>query len=138
MHTLRIHLLEIKYEFLKALRMPAYALPTLGFPLVFYVFFGLVFGRGTGAGVHMATYLLATYGCFGVIGASLFGFGVTVAFAPTSSRMRKARSYSAAKIAMGMHRRIASACSRFDDSRRTIRWSTRASSTTTGPTSRST
>ena len=79
MHPLRIHLLEIKYEFLKALRMPAYALPTLCFPLVFYIFFGLVFGSRSGAGVQMATYLLATYGCFGVIGASLFGFGVTVA-----------------------------------------------------------
>jgi len=79
MHTLRIHLLEIKYEFLKALRMPAYALPTLGFPLVFYIFFGLVFGSRSGAPAQMATYLLATYGCFGVIGASLFGFGVTVA-----------------------------------------------------------
>lgn len=76
---MKTYLLEIKYEFLKALRLPAYALPTILFPVAFYVFFGVVFGaRQTGA-VPMATYLLATYGAFGVIGAALFGFGVSVA-----------------------------------------------------------
>ena len=76
----RIFALEAKYELLKLLRMPAYAIPTVLFPLLFYVFFGLVFGSGRMAGpVNMPTYLLATYGTFGVIGASLFGFGVGVA-----------------------------------------------------------
>ncbi len=76
----RIFTLEAKYELLKVLRMPAYAIPTLSFPLLFYVFFGLAFGAGRPAGpVSMPTYLLATYGAFGVIGASLFGFGVGVA-----------------------------------------------------------
>ena len=76
----RIYLLEAKYEFLKLLRMPAYAIPTIAFPLLFYVFFGIAFGSGHTAGpVNMSTYLLATYGAFGVIGASLFGFGVGVA-----------------------------------------------------------
>jgi ABC-2 type transport system permease protein len=36
-------------------------------------------GRGAIGGVSMPTYLIATYGAFGVIGASLFGFGVGVA-----------------------------------------------------------
>ena len=76
----RIFTLEAKYELLKLLRMPAYAIPTVMFPLLFYVFFGLVFGGGRMAGpINMSTYLLATYGAFGVIGASLFGFGVGVA-----------------------------------------------------------
>jgi ABC-2 type transport system permease protein len=76
----RIFTLEAKYEFLKVVRMPAYAIPTIAFPLLFYVFFGLTFGSGRAAGpVSMPTYLLATYGAFGVIGASLFGFGVGVA-----------------------------------------------------------
>lgn len=76
---MRLYLLEIKYEFLKALRLPAYSLPTLLFPVFFYLFFGVMFGaRQTGA-VSMATYLVATYGTFGVIGAALFGFGVSVA-----------------------------------------------------------
>ena len=76
---LRCYVLEAKYEFLKVARMPAYAIPSITFPLLFYVLFGLAFGAGGAGGVTMATYLIATYGAFGVIGASLFGFGVGVA-----------------------------------------------------------
>jgi ABC-2 type transport system permease protein len=77
----RCYALEARYEFLKLWRMPAYALPTIAFPVMFYVLFALTFGggsRGTG-GTGMSTYLIATYGAFGVIGAALFGFGVGVA-----------------------------------------------------------
>jgi ABC-2 type transport system permease protein len=109
MNTLRIHLLEIKYEFLKLLRLPAYSLPTLLFPIIFYVFFGLVFGARQGAGMSMATYLLATYGAFGVIGASLFGFGVVVATERGQGWLQVKRTtpmpfsaYFIAKIAMAM------------------------------------
>lgn len=72
-----VFLLEARYETLKNIRLPMYAIPTIAFPLVFYALFGLAFrDKGT---FDMATYLLATYGAFGVIGASLFGFGVGVA-----------------------------------------------------------
>jgi ABC-2 type transport system permease protein len=80
MHTLRIYLLESKYEVVKTLRNPAYVLPTICFPVLFYVFFGVLFGRNHPiGGVTLAHYLIATYGTFGVIGASLFGLGVSVA-----------------------------------------------------------
>lgn len=75
----RIYALEARYELLKTLRMPAYAVPALAFPLVFYLFFGIALGSKTAGGIGMATYLLASYGTFGVIGACLFGFGVGVA-----------------------------------------------------------
>jgi ABC-2 type transport system permease protein len=75
----RLYAREARYELLKVLRMPAYALPTLAFPLVFYLFFGIVFGKQGVGPTSMGTYLVATYGAFGVIGASLFGFGVGVA-----------------------------------------------------------
>jgi ABC-2 type transport system permease protein len=75
----RCYVLEAKYEFLKVFRMPAYAIPSITFPVMFYVLFGLAFGSGRAGGVTLATYLIATYGAFGVIGASLFGFGVGVA-----------------------------------------------------------
>jgi ABC-2 type transport system permease protein len=75
----RAYVLEAKYEVLKLLRMPGYAIPSIAFPAMFYLLFGVMFGRGTVGGVSMATYLIATYGAFGVIGASLFGFGVGVA-----------------------------------------------------------
>jgi len=74
----QIYALETKFEFLKQLRRPAYAIATLGFPLMFYAFFGLMSGLHNN-GMSLATYLLATYGTFGVVGASLFGFGVSVA-----------------------------------------------------------
>jgi ABC-2 type transport system permease protein len=75
----RAYVLEAKYELLKLARMPAYALPTLAAPLMFYLFFGIAFGSQGGGGLARATYMLATYGAFGVIGASLFAFGVGVA-----------------------------------------------------------
>ena len=75
----RAYALEAKYELLKLIRMPGYALPSIAFPAMFYLLFGVLFGRGIVGGVTMSTYLIATYGAFGVIGASLFGFGVGVA-----------------------------------------------------------
>ncbi len=77
---LRIFRLETRAEFLKLVRMPAFALPAFAFPLMFYALFGLAFGRGQQIGpVTMTGYLLATYGAFGVIGANLFSFGVGIA-----------------------------------------------------------
>ncbi|HEX2224434.1 MAG TPA: ABC transporter permease [Thermoanaerobaculia bacterium] len=73
----RILALEARCELLKLVRLPAYALPTLGFPLVFYLLFGVAMNKRPG--FDIAAYLLATYGVFGVVGASLFGFGVGVA-----------------------------------------------------------
>jgi ABC-2 type transport system permease protein len=76
----RIYWLELRSEFLKMLRLPAYAIPTITFPWIFYVLFGLALVKSSKAGgVSMAAYLISTYGTFGVIGASLFGFGVAVA-----------------------------------------------------------
>ncbi len=78
--TLRILGLQTRAELLKTARLPAYALPTLAFPWLFYLFFGIVFGDRPSVGsVTAPAYLLATYGVFGVIGASLFGFGVGLA-----------------------------------------------------------
>ena len=79
MSSARVYALEARYELLKVARMPGFAIPSIAFPVMFYSLFGLVFGgRGMG-GISMATYLVATYGAFGVIGAALFGFGVGVA-----------------------------------------------------------
>lgn len=75
---LRCYWLEAKYEFLRLLRTPSFALPTLLFPALFYVLFGVVLA-GSRSGGDMGRYLLATYGVFGVMGAALFGLGVTIA-----------------------------------------------------------
>lgn len=75
--TLGVYLREAGFEFVELVRMPGFALPTLLFPTMFYVFFGLIFG--TNSGNQAATYMLATYGTFGIMAPALFGFGVHVA-----------------------------------------------------------
>jgi ABC-2 type transport system permease protein len=51
----------------------------LGFPLMFYTVFGLLFGRGDAGGASFALFYIATYGAFGIVTAALYGFGVGVA-----------------------------------------------------------
>ena len=78
--TLALYVKEARYEFLKYLRLPVYSLSTVLFPVMFYILFGLVMNRHASFnGVSIATYLLGTYGTFGVMGASLFANGAGVA-----------------------------------------------------------
>src|ERR1700756_1910383 len=73
-HAATIYLKEAKYEFLKNLRLRVYTASVLSFPLMFYVLFGLVLNAKEAIGqTGFPTYLIATYGTFGVMGASLFG-----------------------------------------------------------------
>lgn len=73
-HTAVIYLKEIKYEFFKSLRLPIYTISVISFPLMFYVLFGLVLNaKEVIGGMGVPTYMIATYGTFGVMGASLFG-----------------------------------------------------------------
>lgn len=76
--TTAIYLKEAKYEFLMRLRVKAFSVSVIGFPLLFYVLFGILMNQTWGP-IRMSTYLLATYGVFGVAGVSLFGFGVGLA-----------------------------------------------------------
>lgn len=72
-HTARIYLKETKYEFLKNLRLRVYTASVLSFPVMFYIFFGLLMKNQTIGDTRVPTYLIATYGTFGIMGASLFG-----------------------------------------------------------------
>jgi ABC-2 type transport system permease protein len=73
-HTLTIYLKEAKYEFLKNLRLRMYTASVLSFPIMFYVLFGLILNSKEAIGAtRVPMYLIATYGTFGVMGASLFG-----------------------------------------------------------------
>lgn len=74
----RIYGLEFRNELLTTLRMPAYALMSLLFPLLFYLLFAYLFGSRQAGGTAASAYMLATMGSFGVIGAGLFSFGMTV------------------------------------------------------------
>jgi ABC-2 type transport system permease protein len=78
-HTLRIFRKEAKYEFLKLLRAKSFSFSTIGFPVMFYVLFGIANRNGTAGNIHIAKYMLGGYACFGLIGAALFGIGVGLA-----------------------------------------------------------
>ena len=78
--TVALYAKRAKYELLKNIRIPVYAISTVAFPVMFYVLFGIVLGSGNPANRNeTATYILATMGCFGVIAVALFGFGVSLA-----------------------------------------------------------
>jgi ABC-2 type transport system permease protein len=108
--TLTIYLRETKYEFLKYLRLPIYSISTILFPLMFYVLFGLLMNpHGTVGSLGVSTYLIATYGTFGIMGASLFANGVGVAAERGLGWMQVKRAspmlpfaYFAAKFAVSM------------------------------------
>ena len=70
---------EVKYEFLKSVRIPMFLVATLVLPLMFYVLFGLVMGRQMIGNLRSTVYLMAAYGTFGVMGASLFGTAASLA-----------------------------------------------------------
>lgn len=100
---LQSYWLEAKHQFLQLLRTPAFSLPALLFPLVFYLMFGVLFGGGAQRQV------LANYIVFGIMGAALFGFGVTVAMDRTLGILALKRAqptppgaYLLAKMAMAM------------------------------------
>ena len=102
----RSYLQEAKCEALRMLREPAFCLPVIGFPVLFYLLFGVLLDKGEG---KAAQYLLATYGAFGVIGAGLFGFGVTIAVDREKGLLRLKRALPVppgamllAKMAMAM------------------------------------
>lgn len=103
----RIYVTEALHEFLKLIRIPIFAVSTIALPVMFYVLFGLAFGGGEAGEVGVTTYMMATYGTFGVIGAALFGFGVSVALERGQGWMRLKRvspmppqAYFVAKVVM--------------------------------------
>jgi hypothetical protein len=112
-HTLRrmvrVYRVEAWQEFLKLVRLPIFAATTVALPLMFYVIFGITFAGEQARGVGVTTYMLVTYGAFGVIGAALFGFGVSVAVERGQGWMRLKRvapmpplAYFVAKVAMSL------------------------------------
>ena len=105
---LRIYYLEARCEFLRVLRTPGFSIPTLAFPLMFFLFFGVLFAGGPG-GMQQAIYTLAGLGSFGVIGPGLFGFGVGFALDRGLGWLQVKRAspmppsaYLLAKVAMSM------------------------------------
>ncbi|GGG91631.1 ABC transporter permease [Silvibacterium dinghuense] len=83
---------EVRYEFLRMLRLRSYSLSVIGFPVMFYLLFGTLNSHN-----QYARYLLASYSCFGLVGAALFGLGAGIA-------MERAQGWLDLKMASPMPR----------------------------------
>ena len=70
---------QARSEFLRLIRIPAFSVPSIVFPVMFYSLFGLPFAREKIDGVSIASYALASFGAYAVISVALFSFGITVA-----------------------------------------------------------
>jgi ABC-2 type transport system permease protein len=73
------YILEAKFEFLSMLRTPRYAVSTVLFPSMFYIFFGIVMKQGHGDGAYMATSVMTAMCAMAVMLASLWGPGAGIA-----------------------------------------------------------
>jgi ABC-2 type transport system permease protein len=65
----------LKVRLLQLVRIPAFVVPTLGFPGLFFYFFSL--SRGSGQGTSSET--LTGFAVFAVLGVAFFQFGVGIA-----------------------------------------------------------
>lgn len=103
----KLYASEAFFEFIKLLRLPIYSVSVLAFPVLFFMFFGVMYGAGETQGIAMGKYMVAGISAAGVLSASMFGFGVGVASERGQGWMRLKRvspmpplAYFAAKIIM--------------------------------------
>ena len=87
-----IFLRETRYEFVRAMRTKAFSLSVIGFPVMFYLLFGIMNRGQTVHGQMVAKYLVASYAAFGVVGSALFGIGVGLAGERTSGWLELKRA----------------------------------------------
>ncbi len=105
---LRILVLESRSEFLRLLRAPSFAVPTIAFPLMFYVLFGLLLAP---AHPHpqSARRALVAFLVIGTMAPGLFALGITLAVDRERGFLELKRAlpmppgiYLAAKLSMAM------------------------------------
>lgn len=70
---------QAKTEFLRLIRVPAFTIPVILFPIMFFALFGLPYAHMTIDGISAGAYTLASFGAYAVISVALFSFGITVA-----------------------------------------------------------
>jgi ABC-2 type transport system permease protein len=77
---LNAYLTEAKYETIRMLRTPAFAIPFLGLPALLYLLFAVViFGAAIRNDPQAGLFIFAAFALFGVMGPGMFGFGMLVA-----------------------------------------------------------
>jgi len=74
----RAYLSDARYESIRLFRTPAFSVPILAMPILFYSFFGIVLAGKSNVGA-LANSLFVGWTVYGVMGPGLFGFGILVA-----------------------------------------------------------
>src|SRR5262245_15975987 len=72
----RAYLKEAKYELLRMLRTPAFAIPTLLFPVLFYLLVGYIFNAFASKVPNAPLYIFTGFVTMAAITPGLFGFGI--------------------------------------------------------------
>jgi ABC-2 type transport system permease protein len=106
----RAYWTEAKYETIRALRAPAFAIPFLLLPLVLYVLIGVfLVGSMSHGDSRIAPTMFVNWAVFGVMGPGMFGFGMYVATEREQGLLKLKRAlpmptaaYLLAKMAMTM------------------------------------
>lgn len=101
---------QIKAEFLKLWRIPAFSIPTLLFPVLFFFIFGVPQADQTlPDGTNVGAFVLASLSAAGLISVALFSFGVGVASERGQGWMKLVRAtpmpawiYFAAKVVIAL------------------------------------
>ena len=101
---------EAKYETIRMLRTPAFAIPFLALPVALYLLFAvLLFGAALRADPKGAMFAFVGFDVFGVMGPGIFGFGMVVALEREQGLLALKRAlpmppsaYLVAKLCMAM------------------------------------
>lgn len=104
--VMRPAMAEARAEFLRLLRQPAYVVPTLLFPLFFYLVFGVMFAGHSGTG----TYVFATFATYATISPALYGFGIGFALERHSGSLELKRTTPMPAFAPFTAKLVASIC----------------------------
>ena len=101
------YLSDARYESLRLLRTPAFSIPILAMPLLFYTVIGVLLNGGGHRPPGFADAMFVGWTVYGVMGPGLFGFGILVAVERNQGLLTFKRalpmppgSYLAAKLAM--------------------------------------
>jgi ABC-2 type transport system permease protein len=72
------YLTEARYETMRSLRMPIFAVPFLAIPTLLYLFFAVVVSTGERADrpENLPILLMTGFSVMGVMGPGIFGFGI--------------------------------------------------------------
>lgn len=112
-YSANLYASETKYEVLKQVRNRIYCFSAIGFPVMFYLLFGVTNRAASVNGVSFAKYLMASYCCFGMLGAALFGVGVNFAIERGQGWLEVKQASPMPPPALLLAKTVSSACFAF-------------------------